>query len=262
MPPRRVSAAGWWGASENSGERLADSSPMPTPGLQSRVTPSAPPPGVPGTPASIVDPPRSGQSPGGLAASVGPPTLSPEHLAELTEARRRGRKIRRTVGTAKLSGWTTGIFGALSVAISLVSFSGSGLLLGLALVASSCVELRNAGALARLDESAPGRLALNQVALIGVLTLYSLWSIYVTLTSPSAIGAELAGSPDMDQLVGSVAGLERTITVGVYGGVIVASVIFQGGLAWYYAARGRALRAYIAQTPEWVVAWERASAGA
>jgi hypothetical protein len=162
------------------------------------------------------------------------------------------------VGTAKLSGWTTGTFGVLSLAVSLLSFSTAGLLLGLALLASALVELNYAAALARLDARAPRRLAINQLALAGAISVYSLWSLYAALTGPSALGAGLAGSPELDELVGSMAGLERMLSVGVYSGVIVASVIFQGGLAWYYAVRGRALSAYLAQTPAWVIELDRA----
>jgi hypothetical protein len=39
--------------------------------------------------------------------------------------------------------------------------------------------------------------------------------------------------------------------------LIVISSLFQGGLYFYYMRRGRALSAYVAETPAWILALQR-----
>jgi hypothetical protein len=38
---------------------------------------------------------------------------------------------------------------------------------------------------------------------------------------------------------------------GLYAGLIVVSILFQGGLAWYYATRQKQVEAFHRTNPEW-----------
>ena len=58
--------------------------------------------------------------------------------------------------------------------------------------------------------------------------------------------------------LGPVEGLTRLITLAIYGGMIAVAVFAQGGLALYYFTRGKYVRAYVQQTPEWVLAVQKA----
>lgn len=186
-------------------------------------------------------------------ASGGPP--SPEHLRELELARARFKKIRRAVGVASFNGWTVGVFAALSLLIGL--FSLTSLLIGAGLAVVAWNEFAGARMLRRLDTRAPRRLALGQLGLCAVLITYALWSIYSFQTGPSPYEAALAAGGQATAIVGSIEQLENTITFAVYGGLIVGSVIFQGGTAWYYFTRKKYIHAYATETPPWLIELER-----
>ena len=185
----------------------------------------------------------------------GPP--SPEHLRELELARTRFRKIRRAAGVATFNGWTVGAFAAFSLLIGL--FSLTSLLIGAALAVVAWNEFAGAKMLRRLDTRAPRRLALGQLGLCGVLITYALWSIYSFQTGPSPYEAALAAGGQATAIVGSIEQFQKTITFAVYGGLIVGSILFQGGTAWYYFSRGKHIRAYATQTPAWIIELERAA---
>jgi hypothetical protein len=195
------------------------------------------------------------------APSVSPSTsgspLSPEHLRELELARARSKKIRRAAGVAMFNGWTVGGFAALSLLIGL--FSLTSLLIGVALAAVTYNEFAGAKMLRRLDLRAPRRLALGQLGLCGVLITYALWSIYSLQTGPSSYEAALAAGGQGAALVGSIQQFEQAVTYAVYGGLIVGSILFQGGTAWYYFSRMKYVRAYVSETPPWIIELERAA---
>jgi hypothetical protein len=191
------------------------------------------------------------------ASSAAPP--SPEHLRELELARTRSKKIRRAAGVAAFNGWTVGAFAALSLMIGL--FSLTSLLIGVALAVVAWNEFAGAKMLRRLDTRAPRRLALGQLGLCGVLITYALWSIYSFQTGPSPYEAALAAGGQATAIVGSIQQFEQAVTYAVYGGLIIGSILFQGGTAWYYSSREKYIRAYIAETPSWITELERAGAG-
>jgi hypothetical protein len=47
----------------------------------------------------------------------------------------------------------------------------------------------------------------------------------------------------------------------LYGAVSVVTIIFQGLNALYYFSRAKLLRAYLAETPSWIVEVQRRSTG-
>ncbi len=66
---------------------------------------------------------------------------------------------------------------------------------------------------------------------------------------------ELKGYVDLDATLGSsggFAGLYKQIVIYFYGGVIGLSALFQGGTAFYYFSRRRAIEDFVAETPAWV----------
>lgn len=134
-------------------------------------------------------------------------------------------------------------------------FDLSGLLLGIALAAVTWGEFDGARRLRRMDLSAPRRLALNQALLFAAITIYAGWSIYTGLRGPGALASATAGSgggPEVDAMLAPYKGLERTLTVAIYGGVIAASALAQGLTALYYASRRKFIEGYLTATPQWV----------
>jgi hypothetical protein len=216
--------------------------PAPPPIARPVSAPAPPPPAAPGAP------------------------LSPEHLRQLRLARQRGRSIRRAAGVATFHGWTFALCAGLSLLVGLLSLTS--LLIGLALAVVAYNEFTGARLLRSFDERGPRRLGSNQLGLCGVLIVYAGWSIYSTLTAPSpleaAFGANGVASLGPDNpaapLLSSIQQLQTTVTLAVFGGLIVASLVFQGGTAWYYFSRARHLRAYVAETPQWVIELDRTTA--
>lgn len=212
-------------------------------------------------PAQPVSPPVARP----VASAPAPPAdadsgpLSQEHLRELDLARKRFRKIRRAAGVATFNGWTVGVFAAPSLLIGL--FSLTSLLIGIALAAVTYNEFAGARMLRQLDMRAPRRLALGQLGLCGVLIAYALWSIH-SLQTGNAYEAALAAGGQATAIVESIQRFERMITLVVYGGLIVGSILFQGGTAWYYLSLARYINAYVTQTPSWILELERAAGSA
>jgi hypothetical protein len=187
--------------------------------------------------------------------------LTSEHYQELAVARERAKKIRKAAGVAALNGWSIGIFAALSAPFALLSVSGFLVCLALTVVAYN--EFRGRKGLLRFDPSAATRLGLNQLCLVGLITLYCLWMIYVGLTTSSPLLDELKAQPDVADALGSLGGFDelyKQLLIALYGGVIVMSAIFQGLNALYYFSRRKYVEAYVEETPAWVIELQRSTA--
>lgn len=208
---------------------------------------------------------RAGFSRPGLSGVAEPPILgvmpnepgplSPQQLAELSAARRRAGGIRRTVGVARLSGWTTAIFGGLTLLGGLWGLPA--LLLGAAMLSCAVNELRAASRLRALDARAPARLAVNQLLLCASLCAYCGWSLWSALTGP--VDPELAALAATSDIAASAERLTQSFSVIVYGAAIVICILVQSLTALYYLSRARLVREYARQTPGWIIEIQRAA---
>jgi len=216
-----------------------------------------PAPSSPVAPAAPADPvaPVPPLVPGSQASQAAP-ALSPEHLRQLAASHAATRKIRRAISVARFDGWGVGVFGALTLVLGITSVSG--VLMGAALCAVASVELWSARRLQRLEWKSTRVLGVNQLALAGVLIVYASWRIYHEMNGTGEYAAIAASNPDLGQMLGPVEDLTRMITLAIYGGMIAVAVFAQGGLAMYYFTREKYVRAYVAETPEWVIAVQKA----
>ena len=73
------------------------------------------------------------------------------------------------------------------------------------------------------------------------------------LTGPNPYAEYIATTPELADILGPIDELHKPLILGVYGLIIVLSLIFQGGTACYYFTRKRHLQAYLDQTPDWVI---------
>jgi len=183
------------------------------------------------------------------------PQLSAEHLQQLAAARAAMRKISRAMAVARFDGGTIAFGAAITFMFSLGSISG--MVIGAALGVIAFIELHSAARLKRLDPGSIRWLGLNQLALCGMLILYSLWSIYSELTGSGITGELKAVDPQLQQMMPGLDALARQMTLLVYGGVIVASLLAQGGMALYYFTRKKYLQTYLSQTPPWIVEMQK-----
>lgn len=147
---------------------------------------------------------------------------------------------------AAFNGWTIGTFGILTVSFGYRS--PPVLVLGVGMLVVARNELRGGVRLRALDPTAPRLLGRNQMGLMGLIVVYSLWSLMRADSNPD---------PQLQSLVGLDPGFIRAAVTAVYVGVIVGTLIFQGLNARYYFKRGPMMDAYLAETPDWVVALQR-----
>jgi hypothetical protein len=179
--------------------------------------------------------------------------LTADHRRELTMARDRSRIIRKTARVAAFNGWTTAIIAAASAPFSLTSPIAFVLTIGIALIAFN--EFRGRKRVLNFDPSGASILGWNQIIFLGLITAYSLWMLFSTLNDSGSVSDELKGYVDLDATLGSsggFAGLYKQIVIYFYGGVIGLSALFQGGTAFYYFSRRRAIEDFVAETPAWV----------
>ena len=185
-----------------------------------------------------------------------PPQLSQENLLQLANARVAMRKVRRAASVASFDGWTIGAFGGFTFLLGLTD--PTSIVLGLAMVAIAFVELRGAGKLKQLDTTACQALAINQLVLGSLLLVYAGWRMYAVLRGGGEYDALAGSDPQMKEMLGSVADLTRMVMMAVYGALMLIALFGQGGMALYYRSRRSHIEAYLAQTPDWIVAMQRA----
>ena len=199
--------------------------------------------------AQVAGPQRhSTQAPSGAS-------LSEDDFALVREATIRRKAIRKAAKVAKGSATTTLIIGALAVPFVLLSFSLSGLMITAGLLVVGTIERRGHRMLLAADPAAPKLLARNQLAFLGLITIYCIWQILtagaVEAVSPE-FRAQLGSLPSYENMVNDIERLWPLVLRGIYALVIVLSIAFQGTLAYYYHSRSRHIQAYLSETPDWV----------
>lgn len=185
--------------------------------------------------------------------SQGP--LSPEQTRQIVAADRALAKLTSAARVASFNGITLAACAVLCLPFAVLS--PASLIVAVALGAAAYVELKGRDRLRALDPEAANMLAFNQLAVLLGVYVYCAYSIYAALSGPSI--TEQLGENDAlsSGMLGDVDELVQSATVLVYGVLIVLSSLFQGGLAYYYVRRGRALQAYLAETPAWILALQR-----
>jgi hypothetical protein len=196
--------------------------------------------------------------------AVGP--LDARDLELLARAGERMRSLRRALWLAYMNGSTL-LFCALACA-PFVLFDATLLLPTLVLGASGAAELRGARMLRNRDLRAPRWLAANQLVLLALLALYCAVSGVRALHAPSVANELSSSAPAAaDQLRDVLPGLDlseqtfdrgyRTLVVLFYVAVFVGCALYQGLCAHYYRTRAAVLRAFVDETPAWVLEAQR-----
>ena len=200
---------------------------------------------IPASPAVRTPPP--------MPAAPGP--LSAEQLDELAAANLRARKALGASKVAAFNGWAAGIMAALCLPFAIGG--PSALIMAGVLACVSWNEFRGRRQVKAFDVRGPRRLGWNQVAFMIAVCLYAVWRIHGVLTGPQLYAEEMERMPQLRPTLGSISDLQRTITLAVYGGLLVGTIVFQGMTAAYYFTRTRHVREYLRRTPEWVVDLQR-----
>ncbi|HEX4794595.1 MAG TPA: hypothetical protein VH370_12420 [Humisphaera sp.] len=191
------------------------------------------------------------------------PVLTYAHFQQIAEAQKKLKKIRRAISVANFDGWTIGIFGGLSLMFGMIGgISVSDIIVGLVLAGIALVELRTAKNLRRLDVRSARILGFNQLALAALIILYSLWRMHASGSADSSEGQMISQVADVDPgMASSVRSLTEQVSYALYGSLILFAILAQGGTALYYFSREKYLRAYVEQTPQWILQMQQSPGG-
>ena len=195
----------------------------------------------------------------GLADQTAGP-LSPEHLEALSEANRRAQSLRAAGKLAAVNGWSSAVFSVLCAPFALFGLTAAVMGVGLGAVAWN--EFRGRRLLLAFDPRGPRVLGWNQIGFLALLCGYSLWRIYLALTTPNPYAEQIQAVPEIEKMIGDIGNLYVVFSIAVYGGVILSSAVFQGGSAAYYFSRSRHVLAMLNETPPWIIELQKRSAAA
>ncbi len=193
-----------------------------------------------------------------------PPPLSsnspftPEQLAQMADARKAMKPIRRAVTMAQLDGWTLAVFAGLTVICGISSVSA--LLVGAGLGVIAYVELNSIKRLRQLDASVANTLGFNQLALAGVLIIYASYNLLYpspALKDALANSGELQNAGLDPNLFKEFDSLGSLINQLVYGSLLVIAVGVQGSTALFYFRRKKMIETYLTKTPEWLLEMQK-----
>ena len=187
-------------------------------------------------------------------------SLTAEQQQALCDAHQRAGKIRAAARMAGFNGWVTGMFAVCSLPFA--PFSLAGMVVAVGLIVVTYNEFRGRKMLLAFDPQGTRLLGWNQLGFLGLIAAYSVWMIVESLLGPGPLAAELKDHPELNSVLGSTEDLQRLyqwIVLGVYGGTILLSGIFQGLNAVYYFTRRQLLDAYLRETPPWILQVQRAA---
>jgi hypothetical protein len=186
-------------------------------------------------------------------------------MQAVTLAYQRAKKLRSAAGVAMFNGIWLGVFSGLSLLFVVGEaifggFDGIGVIMCLGLGLLAWNELRGRKLLLLYHPKSTAVLGWNQVALLGLIVGYAAWMMGVAAFGTNPYEEVMRSEPMAAQVLGDVGGLYKMLSLILYGGLIVGSVIFQGLNSLYYFTRAKLLRAYLAETPAWVVELQRQQA--
>ena len=160
------------------------------------------------------------------------------------------------------NGCTLAVFAGCSLLMTLLGamfgeYDIIGLGVGTAMTVFAWNEFKGRAMLRRFEPHACSRLGWNQLNLMTMVIVYAAWMISQALWGPSPYDAAIAKEAMLAGPLGSINDLYKTITIAIYGGLIAATLIFQGINSLYYFGRRKHVEAYLGETPEWVVDLQR-----
>jgi hypothetical protein len=175
-----------------------------------------------------------------------PGPLSPAQVEVLNAGQERAGSFLSASRVAAFNGWTIGFFAVVSILFGLTS--PTGLLIGAGLAVIARNEFAGRRRLNAFDVSGLELLWRNQIGFMALIVVYCLWAIF----GPSA-DLDPAVAQLLEELGEDTGALVESLKMIVYSAVIVGTVIFQGLNARYYFVRVALMRAYLRDTPQWVL---------
>lgn len=171
------------------------------------------------------------------------------------------QSLRGAVRTAKSSAVSTLCIAVLGLPVVMLWPSWIGLAAEAALFTIGTIEWIGAGRMRQGVPSAATLLGRNQLVFLSLVSAYCVFQM-VSFARLSAAGglisrdmrSALASMPELqDDLEAQLKVWGPVATYGGYSLIIVLSIGFQGGLAWYYFSRRPRLQAAQDAAPAWVL---------
>ncbi|MFI5356600.1 MAG: hypothetical protein ACHQ4G_04625 [Opitutales bacterium] len=161
--------------------------------------------------------------------------------------------LRRVLRVSAMNGWSVALFAGLCAVISLFLGQLVGAGIGVLVTIGGVMELRGRRLLQQRDIDGMRLLVRAQLLVLGVILVYAV-SRLASFDGEAALGNETAemrqllnqSGIDQDELMGLI----KTVFYAMYSAVIVATVIYQGGMALYYRRCTAAVRTAMTALPE------------
>ena len=224
-------------------------------------------PQTPSVPVAPVDPPAPPMpaAPDAIPTNEQPVTapseavpFTAEHQTVIEAAQQRAKKIRNAAFVAAFNGWSTAVFAGFTclyavVAMAFGNLSVVALVIGAGLSIVAYNELRGRRMLQQFNLRGPILLGWNQIGFLAMITVYCAFRIFQTLTGDGEYDQAIRQSPELAEVLGPIDGMVQWAFLATYALVFVVSAVFMGGNAIYYFTRRKHVRAYLNETPAWVV---------
>jgi hypothetical protein len=175
------------------------------------------------------------------------------------------RSLRRALWLAYMNGGTLLLCAFACAPFAL--FDAALLWPALVLGASGAAELRGARMLRDRDLRAPRWLATNQLVLLVLIAVYCVYGAARALqgsvadelsnAAPSAAEQLRDAMPAFDLSSDAIDRGYRALAVAFYAAVFAGCALYQGLCARYYRSRAAVLRAFVDETPAWVMEVQR-----
>ena len=196
-------------------------------------------------------------------ASAAP--LTPEHLDQLAQAKLRAKKVRKASGVAMTNGCILAVFSGGSFLFAVAGalfgeFDVIGLVMGVGLALVAWNEFRGRAMLRRFELRGCRVLGWNQLGLMVMVIGYAAWMLGHSLWVANPYEEAIAGDAMLAGPLGGIGHIYKVISLAIYGGLIAGTLIFQGLNSLYYFTRRKYVEAYLRETPEWVVEFQRRGA--
>lgn len=170
------------------------------------------------------------------------------------------KPISSGVSTARASGGLLVASGVLTLFwFGLIMLGGGAItehavtgVIGLIMLTLGVFERSAAKDLALARPGAPGRLAVNQLMLFGVIALWCGLQMRGAGDGAQASAMSTEVAAQVPEMAEQIQALESGLVYMIFGFILVTSLIFQGVLAAYYLSRRKRVRAFHEELPPWV----------
>ncbi|MCA9280137.1 MAG: hypothetical protein H6815_12160 [Phycisphaeraceae bacterium] len=194
---------------------------------------------------------------GSVSQHPAQPTNPTDAAQAVAKARKQLKPIRRAIGWAGISGWSTLVFGILSALIGGAQYSAAGTAVGVGLIIAGSLELVGRSKLKALSVDAVKFLLLSQLALAITLVSYGGWKVYEVAVHGSPVAREIEsqfGDAGAGADIGEIyVNMIEQFTYVAYFGVIAIGVIAPAWAAFIYYLKKPLLKRLNAEHPQWVL---------